>query len=565
MSKQSIFFFMISTCYFLSLISSPNQYGWDNEKNYIDFDVSMQTGKYPQCINKTRWAVGVEGIRLLNFFRNLYNKNNLTKVVPQKKPKIPKIIHFIALEENGSLECNPYIDSVKRLHPDWEYKIWTNKEVAKIALTNQEIYNKAKDITEKADILKYEILFRYGGICLETNVEGLKKLDSLHHCYDFFIGIAPLYHGFLHVETAIIGSAPGHPVLKHVINNLPKNFYAYKTRASKTGSIAMTASFFLAANKFGTTNIAFPSTYFYPIGTKEADEKNINPEKRKNSGAFCIYWWNRQPIQQTYNEFKKMTPHFTFHGAQRTLNKITEIITKQEEGIYLRFGDGEAFIASGQERLPTYQKWTKNLEKELRESIALNGKNVIKSLPLHNKKLGTKEPGMFIGNHELDLHFCNLLLKKVKPFWGEIKDVYSAIALHYAATYKPETCIQFLKRLKKNNCIFVGNKDVPLEILQTLFGERCQHIPSSATHSYKEIDQIEEQCAKELSKNTEYTIVITAMGAAGKALQKRLWKKFDTIFLFDFGSLIDALCGWNTRHWIESINLDRKKFLKALV
>ena len=51
-------------------------------------------------------------------------------------------------------------------------------------------------------------------------------------------------------------------------------------------------------------------------------------------------------------------------------------------------------------------------------------------------------------------------------------------------------------------------------------------------------------------------------------MQKRLWYKLDNVFLFDFGSLIDALCDWNTREWINdntaALNALKQKLILAL-
>ena len=54
------------------------------------------------------------------------------------------------------------------------------------------------------------------------------------------------------------------------------------------------------------------------------------------------------------------------------------------------------------------------------------------------------------------------------------------------------------------------------------------------------------------------------MGCSGRALQKRLWNNLDNVFLFDFGSLMDAICGWPTRQWIDLTHFDTKQFLHLL-
>ena len=278
------------------IIPTPNQYGWDNETSYIDFDVSMQTKKYPKAIRLTQTAVGINGITLLGFSRDLYNKNNLSNIVPSKQPKIPRIIHHIWLGGNVPEVLLSYIDSVKKLHPDWKCKLWTDKEAANIKLDNQELYDKATNFGEKSDILRYEILYRYGGVYVDVDMEGLKQLDLLHHCYDFYIGLQPLYHGyhgFVQVGTGIIGSIPGHPILKKVIQKLPEYFHRFKKTTAKTGPILFTRIFFTEADKHETIDIAFPTTYFYPINMYESMKENVNRKKCEQLGAFTIHWWGK--------------------------------------------------------------------------------------------------------------------------------------------------------------------------------------------------------------------------------------------------------------------------------
>ena len=58
------------------------------------------------------------------------------------------------------------------------------------------------------------------------------------------------------------------------------------------------------------------------------------------------------------------------------------------------------------------------------------------------------------------------------------------------------------------------------------------------------------------------------MGCSGRVLAKRLYNNVENIFLFDFGSLMDILCGWDTRAWI-SLNKNKvthnvEKILAAL-
>jgi hypothetical protein len=99
---------------------------------------------------------------------------------------------------------------------------------------------------------------------------------------------------------------------------------------------------------------------------------------------------------------------------------------------------------------------------------------------------------------------------------------------------------------------------------ELLFGAQCQYVPTPASNSYSEIDRIESECLAKAEKVGGYKIIVTCMGCSGRALQKRLWHKLDNVFLFDFGSLMDALCGWNTRYWIELVHFNSSDFVRLL-
>lgn len=254
-----------------------------------------------------------------------------------------------------------------------------------------------------------------------------------------------------------------------------------------------------------------------------------------------------------------------FHKTNETLLKIKEIISNKKKGAYLRFGDGDLELAHGQRDM--LQCADHALQHEMQEALAINGPTVLKTLPLYCPELGGHEHGMFPGNHEAPYGWCVNILRKAKPLWkSEFYDVYSHAALHFAASEMPDLCVDFLKFLKKSNCtVFIGNKNVPKSARDMLFGSECVFIPAPTTNSYAEIDRIESDALRAVAFSSEYQIIVTAMGCSGRPLQKRLWSRLNNVFLFDFGSLMDALCGWNTRAWIELTKFDQNKFIEKLI
>lgn len=240
-----------------------------------------------------------------------------------------------------------------------------------------------------------------------------------------------------------------------------------------------------------------------------------------------------------------------FHRSEDTLNKIMEIISDRQKGAYLRFGDGDVFLANGMD--DGYQTNNLGLQSEMQEAFALNGPTILKCLPLGCKEFGGYEEGMFPGNHELPFDFCTDIFNQAALLWNAlIKDVYSMTALAYCSTSNLDLCLKFLKFLKKANCIvLVGNRNIPDHVRELLFGSQCQFVPTPSQNSFDEMDRIEKECLEKIKNTKDYKIIITSMGCSGRILQKRLWNQLDHVFLFDFGSLMDAICGWETRAWIS--------------
>ncbi|MFZ5953845.1 MAG: GT-D fold domain-containing glycosyltransferase [Candidatus Dependentiae bacterium] len=254
-----------------------------------------------------------------------------------------------------------------------------------------------------------------------------------------------------------------------------------------------------------------------------------------------------------------------FHGTQETLQEIKNIIENKQSGCYLRFGDGDLNLAYGMNELCQLQN--AHLQHEMQEAFSLNHKTIIKTLPLHCKEFGGLEKHMFPGNHEVGYEQACQFVARAQPLWGqEITDIYSPVALAYTATYNVDICLDFLKFLKSQNCLLlIGNECIPNTIIKLLFGNQTIFIPTPAVNAYSSINEIEEQAQKILREQDDtYKIVVLSMGCSGRILTKRLWKSRKNIFIFDFGSLMDALCGWNTRAWIELTQFDKNQILIPL-
>jgi hypothetical protein len=260
---------------------------------------------------------------------------------------------------------------------------------------------------------------------------------------------------------------------------------------------------------------------------------------------------------------------YEVHQSEETLRVIQQAIELEQKGVYFRFGDGEILTAAGTGN-SQHQPFSHKLHVEMQECFSMTGEFIFKCLPLYHPDFGGYEDGMGPGNHYMRASHCGELVDIAKSYWGEeLQHIYSHVALSYLSSYHPVKSIEFLLFLKKQpRILLVGNKHISSGIRELLLGDTCGWVPAEPFNAYKDIDQIEEECVRQLKDMDGYAVVVTAMGVSGKILQKRLHERCDNVFLFDFGSLMDALTNaWEIdsrtkkRRWIEVSGFNAPLFI----
>jgi len=247
---------------------------------FIDFDSAMVNGSGFDLDYKKLLQPGSKTAGQFAFLRELYNKNYFTNIAPTHEAKIPKIIHQVWLGSPFPERYKAWRQTWKDKHPDWEYKLWTDDDVTSFKLTNQALFDVAKNYGEKSDIFLYEILYRYGGLYVDIDFACLKPLDFLHHRYDFYSGLIPPDSG-LQCGLGILAAKPGHQILKKVIEVLPEHT-GNKNTLTRTGPTFFTNILLEELPHLKGTNIILPANYFYPFSFTQ-----------KRLGYLFPWWWTR--------------------------------------------------------------------------------------------------------------------------------------------------------------------------------------------------------------------------------------------------------------------------------
>lgn len=103
-------------------------------------------------------------------------------------------------------------------HPRWVYKLWTEDNLPKIR--NRRQFEGIHSYLGKSDILRFEILNRWGGVYVDADMECLHPLEETLCQFKFFASYENelLRPGL--ITNAIVGSQPHHPILRRLIDEI---------------------------------------------------------------------------------------------------------------------------------------------------------------------------------------------------------------------------------------------------------------------------------------------------------------------------------------------------------
>ena len=149
------------------------------------------------------------------------------------EPLIPKILHQTWNDYFIPKPAVPFVKSIIRQHPNWQYWFWTQADIqCYIKQKHPEftsLYNDYDAMIYKTDVMRYFLLYDYGGFYLDLDVEALKPLDVWAHISSCILSHETYEHTFFghmraqpNVMTTILATRPNHPYYKLLQENLMK-------------------------------------------------------------------------------------------------------------------------------------------------------------------------------------------------------------------------------------------------------------------------------------------------------------------------------------------------------
>jgi mannosyltransferase OCH1-like enzyme len=109
-----------------------------------------------------------------------------------------------------------YRETWRRLNPDWSLRLWTDTGID-FALRRPELLQRCGSYAQMADVLRLEIVYKYGGVYIDTDFECFRPIDRL------FAGAEAVFcsEDGRSIANSLFAAVPGSPLIARLIDGLP--------------------------------------------------------------------------------------------------------------------------------------------------------------------------------------------------------------------------------------------------------------------------------------------------------------------------------------------------------
>ncbi|HKP19389.1 MAG TPA: glycosyltransferase [Gaiellaceae bacterium] len=138
-------------------------------------------------------------------------------------------------------------------HPGWELRFWTDDNLFE-GMRRPEAYERLRPPWIRGDILRLEVVWRFGGVHIDTDFECLRSIEPLLDGVDFFTA----WMEDDRVNHAIMGAVPEHAIVGRALEEIQPSDHFIPWDKETTGPL-----FFNRVVATFPDATIFPKEYFF--------------------------------------------------------------------------------------------------------------------------------------------------------------------------------------------------------------------------------------------------------------------------------------------------------------
>lgn len=221
---------------------------------------------------------------------------------------IPKIIHQVwegRTEPKMPTRLKILARTWQEQNPTWEYHLWNGEEMDKLVETHfpeyMSMYKNFHYNVQRWDIIRYMILYVYGGVYTDLDAECFKPIDGLFNANTFCFGEEPDNNNIYidmkyHIGNALLASYPREEGWMFVLEKIRcalKEKYKMCIVLNTTGPLMLSRIFPELEDKYNATIL--PNSFVAPVSKREVYDYIIGCNcvdfECKIKSAICAHYF----------------------------------------------------------------------------------------------------------------------------------------------------------------------------------------------------------------------------------------------------------------------------------
>ena len=235
---------------------------------------------------------------------------------------IPHVIHRVWLgDQEMPEEFVEWGESWQQHHPEWEMKLWTDDNLPELRFPDA--LERCRNWGEASDVLRSELLFKFGGVYVDTDVECRRSIEEL-------IADAKVFAAWVRpgrIGSAVLGAEPEHPAIERLLTEM-------KDRVGQMDQIEATVGLLTEVLSEADDVTLFGPETFYPYHPRHAPaDQGEGFQEAYAVHHWSLTWKSREDLRERVRSLRNRVERLEgrIEGLKEQKERAATRIEKSKE------------------------------------------------------------------------------------------------------------------------------------------------------------------------------------------------------------------------------------------